>query len=135
MPSIAAASRALAPSREARPTISDTSPRCIAGITFSVAMLATPSTLHFILRMVVLPVLRLRRRHAPLGLPGQHPARIFGLQRAHLIEGRNVLRAKRQFRGGEIVVELFDRLCADDDAHDALALDEPREGHARDRRV
>src|SRR6266567_7063951 len=44
MPMLRAASSALARSREAMPTISQSSPCCIAGITFVVAILATPST-------------------------------------------------------------------------------------------
>ena len=40
--------------------------------------------------------------------------------------------AERQIGGGEIVVELLNGLRPDDDAHDALALQEPGERDARD---
>ena len=65
-------------------------------------------------------------------MPRQHPARIFGLQRARLIEFRHLFRRKREFGRGEIVIELLNGLGADDDAHHALALQKPRERDASD---
>ena len=50
MPSVFAAAFALPGSREAIAAISETLPRCIAGMTFSVAILATPITPHLTLR-------------------------------------------------------------------------------------
>src|SRR5271157_5221180 len=106
MPSFSAASRALARSREAIAAISETSPRCIAGITFSTAILATPRTPHLTLRnptpSLLNRILGLRRRHAALRLPRQHPTRM--LERAHCVERSDLLGAQRQIGCGEIVV-------------------------------
>src|SRR5271166_5693269 len=142
MPSPSAAAPAFARSREAIAAISQSSLICIAGITFSVAILATPSTPHFTLRNAASTSnyrqsagLWLRRRRAALGLPRQHPARIFQAIRADGVERRNFVRSQRHIRGGEIVVELLKGLRADDDTHDALALQQPGERHAGDRGV
>ena len=51
MPSFAAAARAFSRSRDAIAVTVDDSPRCMAGMTFSVAIFATPSTPHRILRI------------------------------------------------------------------------------------
>src|SRR5271154_7576059 len=102
MPSFSAAARALLGSREAIAAISETLPRCIAGMTFSVAILATPITPHLTLRKCVLPLtlpprcgrrksLRLLwRGHASLGLSRQHPSRIFRLERARFVQFRDL---------------------------------------------
>src|SRR5271166_3231534 len=139
MPSPSAAARAFARSREAIAAMSQSLLICIAGITFSVAILATPSTPHFTLRNAASPSncrqsagLWLRRRRAPLGLPRQHPAGIFRAIRADRVERRDLLGGEPQIGGGEIVVELLNALRPNDDAHDALALQEPRERDAGD---
>ena len=100
-----AAARALAGRARRSPRFPRASPRCIAGMTFSVAMLATPSTPHFTLRTspptmksIFGPAraradwLALRPRDAALRLPRQHPARIFGSKRADFVERRHLLR-------------------------------------------
>src|SRR6202042_3815765 len=147
MPSFSAAVRALLGSREAIAAISETLPRCIAGMTFSVAILATPITPHFTLRNGFPPFdlatsgrwkslsFRLRGRHAAIGLPRQNPARIFRLERARLVEFRDLFRRKLKFGRGEVVIKLLNRLGADDDAHHAFALQKPGERDARHRRA
>src|SRR5208337_2318594 len=142
MPSLSAASRALARSREAIAAISDASPRCIAGITFSTAILATPSTPHLTFRNAASPfglsplaALCLWSRRSALRLARQHPAGVLGPQRADRIERRDLLGRERQLGGGEIVVELLDGLRPDDDAHDPLALQQPGERNPGDGRV
>src|SRR5208283_3949369 len=126
----AAASRARDSSREAIAAISQRSAACIPGITFPVAMSATPRTPHFTLRMMSSlngARSRLYTRRAALGLPRQHPAGIFGFERADRVERRELFGRQRQVDGGEIVVELLDGLGADDHAHHPLALKEPGE--------
>src|SRR5271166_6812332 len=142
MPSASVAARAFARSREAIAEISQSSLACIAGITFSVAILATPSTPQFTLRNAASPSncrqsagLWLRSRRAALALPRQHPARIFGAKRADRIERRELLGGERQIGGGEIVVQLLNRLGPDNDAYDAFTLQQPGERHAGDRGV
>src|SRR5260370_41190866 len=145
MPSLSADARDLAISREAIAATSETSPRCIAGMTFSTAILATLSTPHFTLRNATSRIENLFSRsreplsrrcgNAALGLPRQHPARIFGPKRADLVERRDLRCAQRQFGGGKIVVELLNRLGSDDHAHHPLALQEPGERDPRHRRL
>ena len=60
IPSAAAASRARAGSREAIASMRETAPRCIAGITFSVAIFATPRTPHLTSAHQFLPLLLVR---------------------------------------------------------------------------
>src|SRR5271165_757788 len=142
MPSLPAASRALPASREAIARICETSPRCIAGMTFSTAMLATPRTPQFTLRNaepspyeVFFRRSGLRAGRAAFGLAREHPTRILGFQRAGRVEPGDLVRGQRQLGGGDVVVKLLDRLRADDHAHDALALQQPGERDACDRGV
>ena len=88
---------ARATSREAMASMSQSSPRCIAGITFSVAILATPSTPHLTMPWIP-PLIQasscLGLGRSPVGLPRDHPARIFGLQRADAVEFGDFLGAQ-----------------------------------------
>ena len=72
---------------------------------------------------------------ALVALARDHPAGIFRRSALTLSSVAISSALKRQLGGGEIVVELLDRLGADDDAHHALALQEPGERDARDRNV
>ncbi|KAG1600003.1 hypothetical protein G6F46_014050 [Rhizopus delemar] len=62
-----------------------------------------------------------------------HPAGIFGRQRTDLVQrGQFVLR-QLDAGGGQVVVQLIDTLGADDDAGHHLLVQQPGQGHLRDR--
>src|SRR5471032_1578729 len=143
MPSFCAAPRAFSMSREAIASTRDSAPNCIAGITFSTPILATPSTPQetFLVIDKLLPSLSTpffryagegrscvslnRRRQARASLALEHPAGIFRRQRACLVERGDFIRCEGYLYRRQIVVELRDRLGADDDAHHAGALQQP----------
>src|SRR5690348_13778735 len=67
IPKSAAAFSALARSREAIPTISVDVPRCMAGITLTVAIFATPTTPHRIFFVMKSVLYLVETRKAPAG--------------------------------------------------------------------
>lgn len=63
--------------------------------------------------MLARSVLRLEiGRPAAGALSRQHPARIFGRKRAHLVELRHIVFIELKLDGGKVLVELVDTLGA-----------------------
>ena len=132
--------------REAIATISESLPCCIAGMTFSVRDLGDADDAPFDLAHSLPLLLRYAARPAggekltPLpSVPacGRRPAApasspdirgLSALTSSSLAISSDVSAARR----GEIVVELLDRLGADDDAGHVLLLQQPRERDPRD---
>src|SRR3546814_3174837 len=76
-----------------------------------------------------------RLRTPASALPLNHPARIFGGKRAEFIKLRHFVGIEDQSRRRYVLVELLDRLGADDDAHDERLGENPGESHAGHARI
>ena len=64
-------------------------------------------------------------RNATGALAFEHPARIFRPEGSSGVQCRQVVRTQGEPRGGHIVVELLGGSCANDNAHNALLMEQP----------